>query len=206
MGYTIAQKRGNDRADVMAKRGRDQHAVQQHILTEYEARLRAIGILHGHMLSTLTLIKGTPEYNTMKAEREARGNKRPGQQSSGHSRRKADKPDHKSKHDIQQAHDCEFCSRCGRVAANNLAGDVRDNVWRPECEPRPLFARALRNGHAPTLSAKPTYRMQAWSCSVCGLRANNLLSKECHGHAAQAARLASKRTFFQVFGWGDWEK
>ena len=87
---------------------------------------------------------------------------------------------HLNKHDIRTARGCDFCITCGRVSKHNSPLQQRDNVWRAKCAPRPLFARALAQGHKPVLFRTQAFRLQAWACSTCPWKANSLVINKCH--------------------------
>ena len=70
-GYTLEQVQGNEKADELAKKGRDMHPNQRHIQSEYEHRLRIVQLIQGHMLSILNIVKSTSAYQDMRKERAA---------------------------------------------------------------------------------------------------------------------------------------
>ena len=161
-----------------------------------------IQLVHGHMLSILSLVKSTAEYQEMRRERAARGNQAVARCVVGH--RQGRRSDHKYKHQISSAHSCDFCRLCGRVARHSLSVSLQDNVWRPACVPRQMFRQALHRGHNPTLAEAPTHRLRAWSCVTCGASGNSLIRRDCHNSHTMSAQQASKRKFFAAFaGCGD---
>ncbi len=151
------------------------------------------------MVSVLNIVKASPAYKDMRKERASRGNQ---DRSFKHKAapRACFRSVHKEKHSISVAHACEFCRLCGRSAKLSLPVQVQDNVWRPACVPREMFKQALRRGHTPTLSATPTHRLNAWSCSVCKVSGNSLLSRDCHNSQYHQGQQSAKRSFFAVFG------
>ena len=94
---------------------------------------------------------------------------------------------HLAKHRVVAGPGCEVCYSCGRVCPLTASPQIRANVWRSACVPCELFAAAQRQGHLPTLHAKPSYRLRAWFCFHCPWTANNLLTQRCDC-AAQPSR------------------
>ena len=149
------------------------------------------------MLSILNIVKSTEAYQDMRKERAARGN-----QTSAARKvtpRTACRSVQNEKHLISVAHACEFCRLCGRSAGQSLPAQLQDNVWKPACVPRQMFKQALRRGHAPTLSATPTHRLKAWSCTTCKVSGNNLLRRDCHNSQDNQAQQCSKLSFIEAF-------
>ena len=175
------------------------HPNQRHIQSECAHRPRVVQLVQGHMLSVLNTVKSTLEYKAMRKERASRGNQdRSFKQQA--TPRVCFRSVHKEKHSISVAHACECCRLCGRSAKLSLPVQLQDNVWRPACVPRKKFKQALRRGHTPSLSATPTHRLKAWSCTTCKVSGNSLLGRDCHNSQDHQAQQSAKRSFIAAFG------